>query len=179
MAARRTGNPRVRKHLRRDWPSPYRAWGSEARGMPAPPHLAPALTAPPTMVHPGKMHFVPNEGLWVGETVGGHALSIRADFFDPDRLDAACEALALRELRRLEQLQVRVEEFLARSPISRPAHLLGGRWDLEHLHFTNLDHQGIVHDEASFSAEYRLRGDDHNVWVVRVEDGKPVKLSGR
>lgn len=125
------------------------------------------------------MRFLSGELLWVGETAGGHELSIRGDFFDEDRLDAACEALALRELSDVEGLWRRIEAFLAASPRGRAAHLLGGRWDMERFCFTNIDDRSVVHDEATFFVDCHLRGDDHNVWVVRVVDGAPVSLHGR
>lgn len=149
-----------------------------------PPELSaaevPVSPAPPTMTHPrfGTMRWMSSGGLWIGETTGGQEFAVRGDFFDDDRLDAACEALALRVLDDLDGIQARIDEFLAASPIGRPAHLLGGRWDLEGLLFTNLDAQGIVHDVATCFLNYHLRGDDHNAWVVRVEDGIPVGLAG-
>jgi hypothetical protein len=132
------------------------------------------------MNHPefGPMRFFSSEGLWVGETADGYELSIRCDFFDPDRLDPACEALARRELSDLTGLWERIQAFFTQSPHSRPAHLLGGRWELERLCFTNIDDEGVVHDTATLFVGCHLRGDDHNVWVVRIEDGAPVSLRG-
>ena len=133
------------------------------------------------MNHPkfGPMRFYSGEGVWVGETADGHEVSIRSDFFDEDRLDPACEALALRELNDISGLWERIEAFFAVSPRSRPAHLLGGKWDLERLSFTNLDAEGVVHEEATCFVDCHLRGDDHSVWVVRIEEGVPVSLHGR
>lgn len=110
----------------------------------------------------------------MGETAEGYEVSIRCDFFDEDRLDSACEALALKELSDVPGLWERIQGFFAVSPRSRPAHLLGGQWDLECIRFTNIDAEGVVHDEATCFVNCHLRGDYHSVWVVRVEDGVPV-----
>ena len=133
------------------------------------------------MNHPkfGPMRFMSSEGVWVGETPEGYEVSIRGDYFDDDRLDSACEALALRELSDIAGLWDRIQAFFAVSPRSRPAHLLGGQWDLERLCFTNLDEEGVVHEEATCFVDCHLRGDYHNVWVVRIEDGVPVSQHGR
>lgn len=133
------------------------------------------------MNHPkfGLMRFWSGEGVWVGETPEGHEVSIRSDFFEDDRLDSACETLALRELGDVAGLWERIQAFLAASPRGRPAHLLGGRWDLARFRFTNIDDEGVVHEDATCFVDCHLRGDYHNVWVVRIEDAVPASLHGR
>jgi hypothetical protein len=104
------------------------------------------------------MSFWAGERVWVGVTAEGYEVSIRSDFFDDDRLDSACETLALRELSDVAGLWERIQAFFAVSPLSRPAHLLGGQWDLARLRFTNIDDEGVVYDEATCFVDCHLRG---------------------
>ena len=123
------------------------------------------------MDHPqlGPLYYISAEGIWLGRTSENHEICIAGDFFE-DRPDAACEALAIRELMDLPGLLSRIEAFLATVREPYLDQWASRRWEVNSLVFSMVD------DQPTFFAQYLLERDDYTRWLVHVKDGVPVRL---
>jgi hypothetical protein len=124
------------------------------------------------MDHPelGPLHRLGAEVAWVGRTSRGDEIWILADFFDDERLDPDCEALAVRELSDLDGLLDRCAAFLADARGPYLDAWTERRWSVNSLVFSREDEQ------PTFVVQYLLERDDYNRWLVQVVEGIPTGL---